>query len=150
MRWPLLTSPAAIGYLTHDPDKASLKLPAAYPRHTTPLAGPRSDRERLENLHPHFNIRMGRELGGAPDAHLAQRVVRQAVMGMSRGVGGVCAWGGWCTRCMHGPHLSSPLKALCLSPSELVQTFTGACVPREVVVRFEAEARCFAREDVLD
>ena len=27
-------------------------------------AGPRSDRERLENLHPHFNIRMGRELGG--------------------------------------------------------------------------------------
>lgn len=28
------------------------------------LAGPRSDRERLENLHPHFNIRMGRELGG--------------------------------------------------------------------------------------
>ncbi|KAK9822983.1 hypothetical protein WJX81_000456 [Elliptochloris bilobata] len=25
---------------------------------------PRSERERLENLHPHFNIRMGRELGG--------------------------------------------------------------------------------------
>ena len=36
-----------------------------------PRAGPRSDRERLENLHPHFNIRMGRELGGAPDTHLA-------------------------------------------------------------------------------
>jgi hypothetical protein len=28
--------------------------------------GPRTSRERLENLHPHFNIRMGRELGGPP------------------------------------------------------------------------------------
>lgn len=43
-------------------------MPAAYSELPCPLAGPRSDRERLENLHPHFNIRMGRELGGALDA----------------------------------------------------------------------------------
>ena len=114
MRWHLTGSPAAVESQTQ-PKRASrpcrmlgLEFPAAQglaasgsgwrecsPTSTSAClrvanprrAGPRSERERLENLHPHFNIRMGRELGGAPDAQSDRCVVGEAVACMGCLVG---------------------------------------------------------------